>query len=734
MPISDFSLVFNWWFILLVLGLLFLPFTLLIFDDLFDKGYIFSKILATIFVSYAIFTAGTAKIVSFERINLLFIILMFFLLNLFIFIRKKQYQQIKAALNFFIFEEILFFLTLLFWSWIRSHQPDIFGLEKYMDFGFVNSILRSNYFPPKDMWYTPLLINYYYFGHLATAVLTKISSISPYVSYNLSLATLFALTFVSSFSITLNLVAKFRKTLTGRIAAGLLGAVLVSLSGNLHTVYSFFSAYPSNAPLPPWLLLFSPQTFPNNYWYPNATRFIPFTIHEFPSYSFVVSDLHGHVLDIPFVLLFIAFVFVIFRKMIFTGIKIDRIPSYLYLQALLAGFFLAVLYMTNAWDGLIYFLLLLGVYVVFWSFGFGLRSFWFFLKLVSISLFGFFIFSLPFSLHFKPFASGIGIVCGSLLFPNIERIGPFLFEPNHCQRSPLWQLVILYGFFYFWIIFFFLQIKDRLIKIKDKKIAFLTKTNPTELFILLLILISSILILIPEFAYIKDIYPAHYRANTMFKLVYQAFIMLSLVCAFIIATKFAEFKSDIQKGIFVPLRIAFFLVGIFLLGLVLLYPYFAINSYYNNLTVYRGLDGLSYLRLSHPFDYQAINWINKNIKGQPVLLEAQGDSYTDYERISSNTGIPTIVGWTVHEWLWRGDYGIVAPRISDVKTIYESENLVETERLLKKYGVEYVYVGELERQKYSYLNEDKFSKLGRLVYSNPQVRIYNIIGTINNKQ
>ena len=45
----------------------------------------------------------------------------------------------------------------------------------------------------------------------------------------------------------------------------------------------------------------------------------------------------------------------------------------------------------------------------------------------------------------------------------------------------------------------------------------------------------------------------------------------------------------------------------------------------------------------------------KTIEGQPVVLEANGDSYSDYERVSAMTGLPTVLGWYVHEWLWRGD-------------------------------------------------------------------------------
>ena len=87
---------------------------------------------------------------------------------------------------------------------------------------------------------------------------------------------------------------------------GILTALLLTFAGNLHTIYAFFKPYVNENPVPFWQLPFSPETFPNSYWYPNATRFIHNTIHEFPLYSFVVSDLHGHVLDIPFVLLTIA--------------------------------------------------------------------------------------------------------------------------------------------------------------------------------------------------------------------------------------------------------------------------------------------------------------------------------------------------------------------------------------------------------------------------------------------
>ncbi|MBI2622749.1 MAG: hypothetical protein HYW64_01505, partial [Candidatus Levybacteria bacterium] len=170
----------------------------------------------------------------------------------------------------------------------------------------------------------------------------------------------------------------------------------------------------------------------------------------------------------------------------------------------------------------------------------------------------------------------------------------------------------------------------------------------------------------------------------------------------------------------------FFIFSLLFFILVMVYSYFAINSYYGNLQVYYGLDGTAYLKNSYPTDYEAILWLNKNIKGQPVILEAQGDSYTDFARVSANTGLPTVLGWTVHEWLWRGTYDVPAPRIEEVKTLYEAKELNTTEQLIKKYNIELVFVGDLERQKYLNLNEQKFESLGEVVFQAYETRIYKL--------
>jgi len=728
MSFPDLISVLQWWLMLFLVGIIFIPITSLMFPTFWDKGYVFAKIIGIAVISYCVFVLGFLRVLPFETQNIFLIIGIFLLINLFI---KKKIPlsniKIKPLLPVFIFEECMFLAILMLWSFIHAHQPDIHGLEKYMDYGFINSILRAKYFPPLDMWFTPHFINYYYFGHLVTAVLTKISFLSSAITFNLMLSTIAAIGFTSAFSITANLLYLIYKNnrLKISIIGGIMAAFLLNFAGNLHAIYLFFKPYENENPVPFWQLIFSPSTFPNSYWYPNATRFIHNTIHEFPIYSNVVSDLHGHFLGVPFVLLTIAALLSLFLKP-----KLNwkmEIP--------LISFLLAVMYMTNAWDGIIY--LLLTAIVIFIVL---LKSVTNFSKLKNIKqyalcaiqnknsimyatycilliLVGFFIFSLPFNFNFKPFASGIGILCTPKFLMDIGKVGPFLFEPNHCQRSPLWQLAILYGFFYFWVISFGAFIFS---KIKSKH----SSVTPSDIFVAILILLSTLLIIIPEFIYVKDIYPAHYRANTMFKLAYQSFMMLSLSSGYIIVRLFLNFRSSISSRPY--WKFAYWIIGLSILILVSFYPYFAINSYFGDLKVYSGLNGTNYLHSLYANDYDAILWINKNIKNQPIILEAQGDSYTDYARVSANTGLPTVLGWTVHEWLWRGTYDIPAPRIQEIGKMYESQGLEETKVLLKKYNVSLIFIGNLERQKYPALNERKFQSLGKIIYQKGNTKIFKI--------
>ncbi|NLZ52421.1 MAG: hypothetical protein GX892_04615, partial [Thermoanaerobacteraceae bacterium] len=139
-----------------------------------------------------------------------------------------------------------------------------------------------------------------------------------------------------------------------------------------------------------------------------------------------------------------------------------------------------------------------------------------------------------------------------------------------------------------------------------------------------------------------------------------------------------------------------------------------------------GLDGLAFLKKEYPDDYELIYWLRENIQGQPVVLEANGDSYTYNCRISMATGLPTIQGWFTHEWLWRGDLNAVQNRIDDVKIIYESDDVNATKELLQKYQVEYIVIGKLEYSKFPDLNDDKLISLGTVVFDRPDIKLIKV--------
>ncbi|MBI3619647.1 hypothetical protein HY214_00675, partial [Candidatus Roizmanbacteria bacterium] len=475
------------------------------------------------------------------------------------------------------------------------------------------------------------------------------------------------------------------------IVFGLIGSFLVNLAGNLHTIYLFTKGYPNEHPVPFWQILSSFN--PTKYWYPNATRFIPFTIHEFPSYSYVVADLHGHVFDIPVVLLTLLLLFQFYTTR-------RHHARQLFATIIGFGFLTAVHYMTNAFDGPIY--LLLTLTLLFSRFGRQKAVFGKALLLLG----SFIIFSWPFSSHFSPFVSGIGLNCAPSLLVKLHKIGPFLFENDKCQTSSLWMLGVLWGFFLLSFILYNVVLSWRAKELSSHEWG---RRHYYYRFIYTLFLFGIFLLIVPEFFYIKDIYPAHFRANTMFKLGYQTFIMMALASTL----TFFEIKSLKKRGQ------SLLLTGIFLpfFFLVSVYPLFSVPSYYGLLKKPPELRGDLWLKSTYPADYEIIKYLNTHISGQPVILEAQGDSYTDYERISAFTGLPTVAGWWVHEWLWRGSPNYVGERVADVSTIYESTDRLKTRSLLAKYRIRYIIISVLERQKYTQLNIGKLTALGPTIFT-----------------
>lgn len=177
-------------------------------------------------------------------------------------------------------EELIFLAIFMVWNLIKSTNSQIEGTEKFMNIAFMNSINRSEFMPPSDMWFAGSSINYYYIGHYLFTFVAKLGAIPVSFAYNFALNTIIAYGFISSFAIIYQLTKGSLKKWSVVIA--IMGATLICFGGNLHYIYKLLEAF------------FNGQNF--TYWFPDATRTIPFVINEFPAYSIILGDLHGHFL------------------------------------------------------------------------------------------------------------------------------------------------------------------------------------------------------------------------------------------------------------------------------------------------------------------------------------------------------------------------------------------------------------------------------------------------------
>lgn len=167
----------------------------------------------------------------------------------------------------------------------------------------------------------------------------------------------------------------------------------------------------------------------------------------------------------------------------------------------------------------------------------------------------------------------------------------------------------------------------------------------------------------------------------------------------------------------------FQVVGIILLvllGMTFGYFPYSVHEWFGNVfdpSGYQGLDCTAFLDAEYPDDADAIRWLDENVSEQPIVLEAYGDSYSKYCRVSAMTGLPTVEGWYVHEWLWRMNPSDLNQKAADIDIIYDTGSVDEAKNLLSTYNVEYIFVGSCEREKYPDLSDERIQSFGDVVFS-----------------
>ena len=630
--------------------------------------------------------------------------------------RRQGYDCLPIEnLDLVYAEEILFFAVFLLWTYLAGFHPAAHGTEKFMDYGFMEAMMRSKTLPATDLWYSQGKINYYYGGQYFAVFLTKLSGTKVELTYNLMRTFVAAFAFVLPFS----LVHQMTLDMQGRVSGwkknlpsitGFLAGLAVSIAGNMH--------YAVYAQIIPLIQKLKGEEV-TSYWFPDATRYIGFnpdvpdkTIHEFPCYSFVLGDLHAHVVNIMFVLLLLGLLYAWMKKVRNTTPSMEKqgrkkfwMKQLLMPQILAAAMLLGMFHWTNYWDFVIYYVVTGGT-VLFMNIiclkG-DIRRIAAVTAAQAVEIFAIAtVIILPFTLQFTTMVQGVRLA------------------QNHSLPH---QLLILWGLpTVLTLVFVISLIVEKLKGLEHKSLYRLMKAVRTpDLFAVIMGLCAIGLVAIPELVYVRDIYEnRNARANTMFKLTYQAYIMFGMTMAYVIFRLLIVNRKKILKSIAA-------------IGLVLLLwtcGYFgrSVNSWFGQVldpSQYKGLNATAFLETDYVEDVGAIKWLKENIEGSPVVLEANGDSYSEYERVSAMTGLPTVMGWYVHEWLWRNDVADLNEKSSEIETIYTSTDTARVQELIEKYDISYIFVGSCEREKYGEnLNNAGLESLGEIVYQDPDYETY----------
>ena len=720
-----------WYVYLLFIGWCSFPLAFTLFRLFPDRGYSFSKALGLFLTTYGIWFTSSIGLTQYQRYSLGILLGCYVIVNSVLFIRqwKPCLSFLTSHIRLIFFIEGVFLAFLLLCVFIRMYNPDITGAEKEADFTLLNAILHSTSFPPKDTWFTGGYINYYYFGYAIWATVIKATGIISPVGFNLALATIVALAAVNIFGLVYRL--------TQRWSYSLFSACLLMVLGNID---GFIQILQRQGAL-----------FPFDWW--RSSRVIPDTINEFPYFSFLLGDLHAHFMSIPFLLL----LFGVLRQCVGSFHRKNS-PVYIGVLGVCLSLLLGGIRVINGWDAPMSLLLTGGGIVLalrnpLWShisvkrrILIGGGSF-ILLGILSRLLF------LPFYLHFSP----------QLTFRNL-RLVPSL------QRSDLYEFLIIYGFF-FWGVLPFLADKFRELFPPEGRLsrnvvlvwlngvllclALFYVCASERVFLLCAVLCAlflytcyrrssqsaniafSFLLLFMAFAilagceivYIKDFYshPLE-RQNTIFKFYYQAWILLSVGIPFLV-----YYSTHRHRRIHNILPSCWKAGWVLLCCACCVYPVLATYEKTNHFCGHKQggllylptLNGVSHIAYQHPYEYEALAWIQKHLSSNAVILEATGKPYSFFGRVATTTGRSTVLGWGNHEALWRDPtWQSITQRTNDIKEIYESPDKTDVMELLEKYQINYIYVGKLEGETYDRQGLEAFTGSFPLAYENDKVRIY----------
>ena len=721
----------RFWALIELIGLGAAPLAAVLLARLPGAGIGFGKVLGLLLVTWLIWLGGSSTLVPYDTISAALWIALVCSLGLFAWVRgwrgrralerpeprgrlaRRRRRRLEARVpatdplrrRLFWGAEAVFLVSFAAMALLVAYSPDVWNTEKPMDMAFLNAANRAGTFPPQDPWLAGFDLNYYYLGQLAMAVPVKLADLAPDRGYNLAVAALFGLTATAVFTLAATIWGAARGP-RGALRAGLCAIVLVLVAGNLEGARLLVA---DGGPL-------------RAYDWFGATRVIDDTINEFPWFSFLLGDLHAHVLALPFTLLALGFAL----QVVLDGPRLAPRGRALFegaVCALAVGF----LYAVNAWSypviaGLLVLALLAWLRDPRSEPARPAAARWLLLVLAASALL-----MLPFHLSFDPAARGIGVVeegrgfagwlrDNVLLYGSLGGLVAFAYvgrltATRHPGRNAAWILVaaLFAGSLLAALEYLHVALLAGALLVALGAL-FSTRVAAPARMVWLLIAGGVACLLGPELLYVRDEFDGgrFYRMNTVFKLGYQAWLLLGLGAIGALAWRSEWLALRRLRWTLGPL-------AALLVAAAFAYPVAGTYARKDGFTRAPTLDGLGWLRDRAPGDVGAIDWLREHAAGGDVVLESVGDDYSSFghARISTFTGLPAVLGWPGHERQWAHDVGT---RREDVARMYESTTAAGAEDLLRRYDVRYVVVGPLELADHGDEGVAKWDSLGERVY------------------
>ena len=469
-------------------------------------------------------------------------------------------------------------------------------------------------------------------------------------------------------------------------------------------------------------------------------------ITEFPFFSFFLADLHPHVLALPFVMLVLALAW----RMILR----PTLPMFQQRGSRLEWFVTSLaigsLYMLNSWDAPTYgFIFMLALW---WLFGqhhatWTRREWLAFGKQLGLIVLGAAILFAPFLITFDSFAGRETIPPPFDSIPVIRTIGKIIAPAR--DHSTWSDLVIVFGLFLvpiiawttrsvrdwrMWLSVIVVFVFGLLIGVPALMFAPLCylviqaawrQSNPALSFGLILAGVGTLLILVVDIIYLRDNFDR--RFNTVFKVYYQAWLILGLVAGYALWALFSErWWLKLGSIVWMPL------FGLLLAG-ALVYP---MSTIVPKLTAdtpnTQQLEGTLDSSYTTSGARSAAAWLKQNAPQTTVIASASGSSYRNGGEVAGLTGFPTLLNWQgSHEALWRTKQpqasAELSVRANDLVQIYTNPDVNLVKQTLQKYKVNYIILGPNERDAYPQNTGITFEQVGEKVFDQDGWVIYQVL-------